>query len=73
MKSRIGASDTTQSGEQTQSMSTDATLEHMERIRAMLTGMAERLQTGEEKMRQALARAEEEKERLDEILIDASA
>jgi len=54
-------------------MSTDATLEHMERIRAMLTGMAERLQTGEEKMRQALARAEEEKERLDEILIDASA
>jgi hypothetical protein len=40
----------------------------MEQIRMMLMGMNERLQTGEEKLQQTVHRAEQEKQRLDEML-----
>lgn len=48
--------------------STDATLAHMEQIRTMLVGMAERLQSGEEKLQQVVARAEQEKRGLEEMM-----
>ncbi|KAF8518618.1 hypothetical protein JB92DRAFT_3112946 [Gautieria morchelliformis] len=48
--------------------SAEATLAHMEQIRTMLMGMSERLQTGEEKLQQAVDRAEQEKKKLSDIM-----
>jgi hypothetical protein len=47
---------------------TEATLAHMEQIRMMLMGMSERLQTGEEKLLQAVERAEQERKKLDDMM-----
>ena len=50
--------------------STEATLAHMEQIRLMLMGMSERLQSGEERLQQAVDRAEQEKNKL-EAMVEA--
>ncbi|KIJ54330.1 hypothetical protein M422DRAFT_154103 [Sphaerobolus stellatus SS14] len=77
-RARAGTAETWAGGSNASatSASTEATLEHMENIRAMLTGMAERLQSGEQKVQDALNQAEEEKKLLKDMLkkeIDTSA
>lgn len=70
--SRLFLGDTTTStnakAEGGSTASNEATLAHMEQIRAMLMGMSERLQNGEEKLQQAIERAERENSNLDDML-----
>jgi hypothetical protein len=73
--SRIGVGDTSKLSITTterphlSTVSTEATVAHMEQIRAMLMGMSERLQGGEERLQQAMEQAEQEKKRLDDMLV----